>query len=136
MSDDIESQTGNVIPLRQTPPSREGWSEAEQDALELARLGAMDVIEYERSRIAAARKLKMRPSILDRLVRNIWGMRRPIPSEQAQPLPVGHPIRFHYTDNRSVMSFVVQADFRYEEHSHLLVLADGKGTAVWGVRKN
>jgi hypothetical protein len=125
----------NVVSLRPGKPSPEGWSQQEQDALELARLGAMGAIEYERARRGAARKLGIRLSTLNGIVTRIQSAAKraqlfPPPED---PRPIGQPITFVYDDGRRVTGFLAAAHGRYEKGRdwHLLVLADGHGTAVW-----
>jgi hypothetical protein len=134
----------NVVSLRQKP-SREGWSKQEQDALTIARLAALPLLEYERQRIAGAKEIGCRVSWLDRVVKYIHELGCQI-KFQAPPQGVelhqpGEPITFHPPDADSVVGFVVISGFgrRYEywqdkpKQWDLIVLADGNGTALWSV---
>ena len=58
----------NVVPLRPAAPSPEGWGKREQEALTIARLGALPELEYERCRLSAARGLGCRVTWLDRVI--------------------------------------------------------------------
>jgi hypothetical protein len=48
----MQDRENKIVPLKPAKPSPEGWGPREQEALLLARLGAMPQLEYERARLA------------------------------------------------------------------------------------
>jgi hypothetical protein len=123
-------QGDNVVPLKTGQPSREGWGQREAEALLLARLAAMPLLEYERTRLAGARELKCRVSWLDRLVENIRfqaAMLASLPPAQDGRTNVGTPINFFHDNGKEVLGFLVASAHQSGKDRHLLVLADGNG---------
>jgi hypothetical protein len=128
------SDGNNVVALNPGKPSREGWTQREQEALILARLGAMPELEYERARIAAAKELKCRISWLDRKVEairaQIAAKFKDLPPAKDGRTAVGEPINFFYNNGSFVIGFLTAAVSRRGQDWHLLVLADGNCTVM------
>jgi hypothetical protein len=123
----------NVITIRPAKPSPEGWGQREQEALLIARLAAMPLLEYERARLAAAKELKCRVSWLDRKIEFIrcqLAEYRELPPARDGRTKVGEAITFWPDRGPPVIGFVTATAHRNGKDSHFLVLADGNGTCV------
>jgi hypothetical protein len=123
----------NVIQLKPTKPSREGWGPREQEALMLARLAAMPMFDYERIRLRAAKELKCRVSWLDKTVESIRFKAAAFanfPPAKDGRNEVGTPRNFFRDDGSSVTAFLVASAHKDGQDSRLIVLADGNATAV------
>jgi hypothetical protein len=123
----------NVVPLKPATVSREGWCPREQEALLLARLGALPALEYERVRVPAAKELKCRVSWLDKVIENIHveaAKFADFPPAKDEKTSVGHPIKFIRDDGSEVMSFLVVSAHKNGQDRHIVVLADGNATVI------
>jgi hypothetical protein len=122
----------NVVPLRPAAPSPEGWGKREQEALTIARLGALPELEYERCRLSAARGLGCRVTWLDRVIGRLRGT-----IEKYKQIPpardgkaVGEGITFWPERGPPIIGFVVTTAHWQGRDWHYLVLADGNGSVV------
>jgi hypothetical protein len=123
----------NVVHLKENKsPSEEGWTQREQEALAIARLAALSDLDYERSRITAAKQLGCRVSWLDRKIEHIRYMARRLtqgPAHDGRTVP-GTPIIFCPDNAETLMGFLVKSDHCHDRDRHLIVLADGAATPV------
>jgi hypothetical protein len=130
----MADEVGNIVPLKsKQQPSPEGWTQREQEALSLARLGAMTGLEYERARVSAAKQLGCRVSWLDQkieIIRNEADAVKHWPPPADRRVEVGTPIPFWPERGESIMGFLVAAAHRAGRDAHVLVLADGNGTVL------
>jgi hypothetical protein len=110
-------------------------TETEVAAKALARLSLLNVLDYEKARVPAARKLRCRPSVLDRLVRDIRAQLLPANVVPAKaPRANGEEISFCDGGGRVVTAFVVISVHSGGRDRDLVIRADGTGRAVWSIR--
>jgi hypothetical protein len=132
MNSDPDPET-NVVSLKTAKPSREGWSPREQDALMIARLGAMSILEYERVRIRAAKELKCRVSWLDKTIERVRASAQTLdgyPPAKDGRTHAGCPISFIDNGGSQIMGFLVRSAHQGGQDRHLIVLADGNATVI------
>ena len=126
----------NVVQLRPVVPAllvAGEWSERELEAHSLAMLSALPALEYERTRVQAAKELKCRVSWLDKIIEGIREKAAAIahcPPAKDGRNSVGYPINFVYNDGTEVMGFLVAACHYNGKDRHIIVLADGNATTV------
>jgi hypothetical protein len=145
------SLDSTVIPLRSGrkrnagKPSPERQAEADaaravSEARELARLGCLNALDYERDRVTAAKKLGVRVAFLDSIIGRI---RRDIAAFKGDykvshtDARVGKCIDFHNSQGQVITSWcIASGQFRWHpdegKDANLVLLADGNATVVRG----